>query len=155
MIFAALVFTQCLPNIEAGIIDAAGEILETTEYEVLKKALVAEGYSEDKANCIIEVWKFQGVTADVTDLSNYMDPDKMGQKLENKAKFADYICKKKPLIIVFFIIMVVMILYCCCFYIRRSCKKQPSITPATIHSNIPLSSNGCNIPYEEVDNVRN
>lgn len=148
LIFAALVFVQCIPKAQATTI-------ETVAYEAMKNVLMAKGDSEDYANCVIKVWKFQGVTNDFTDLSNYMDLDKMAQKLESKMKFATFICKNVPFIIISFMMMVVLILCCCCFCICRSSKQQISRMPTTIHLNIPLSSNGRNIPYDKVDRVDN
>ncbi|XP_037024360.1 uncharacterized protein LOC119066169 [Bradysia coprophila] len=124
------------------------DTLENVSYLAIKKALLEAGDTEFHANCVVEVLKVTGTTKDVTDMIFEFNMNL--SKLNDKWKFADFVCTPPGLIVAALLFGLALCICCCCLI--RCCKcrtKKPIIIhmpPTHVHSHRTAS-----VPYVKMD----
>lgn len=122
-------------------------IIEDTGYMFLKQAMIAEGDSENHANCIVKVLKYTGATSDVTDIRNIINPDKMVNNLSAKVNFADFVCS--PVGFIAMVLLFCFVFAICCVCLKRCCcTNKPMILQM---ASPQLLSNNVKVPYVRMD----
>lgn len=106
-----------------AVIGHAGFVASTVEaltYHLLKLALIQNGESENYAECVVQVLKWQGTFEELTDISNLLQPGQLVKKLEDKANIAQFVCRfGNPFIflaVVLIITFLIITLSCVCVY---------------------------------------
>lgn len=123
-------------------------LIEDTSYMLMKKAMIAQGYSASYTNCFVTVVKYSGVTKDVTDLRNIADPKTMWKKVNDKADFANFVCSPAGGIVI--VLLFCFIFGICCVCLKRCmCRSKE---PIIIQMASPQwASNNAKIPYARMD----
>lgn len=124
-------------------------MIEDTAYALLKKAMIGAGDSEIHADCFVTVLKLTGATNDITDIRNIINSDSLLKKLEDKSKFADFVCS--PSGAIFLALLFCFVFAFCCVCLKRCCcsgTRKPIIIQM---ANPPLHSSNTNAPYTRMD----
>ncbi len=146
MVYAAVAVVFTLSEIQA-------DQLEEAAYSAIKHVLIADGYSETQAKCMVEVLQLQGTTKDVTDIRNAFNPEATLKKVKDKMDFSIFFCKNMALI-GYLILLGFGISCCCCIFFCCRSKQRVLKVPNTIQLRVPLYSNGVHTyPYEHMDKV--
>lgn len=115
----------------------------------MKKLMISAGDSEMRANCFVTVLKYTGVTSDVTDIRNIINPDKMMDNLRNKSQIADFVCSPYGCIVILLVVCFIFAL--CCVCLKRCC-----CTPKLVRIHMEptlLHSKHAKMPYVRMDDV--
>ncbi len=137
MFFAIAIITIC-----ACARTDAGSLLENASYMIVKQIMIADGYSETRADCFVKVMKLTGVTADA-DFANINNHHELMQTVFQKAETADLVCSPIGIIVLVLLLAFVFAIVCVCC--KRCCHTQhkPII--------IPIPSSQFNLPYTRMD----
>ncbi|KAG4072439.1 hypothetical protein HA402_004371 [Bradysia odoriphaga] len=124
------------------------DTLENVSYLAIKKALIEAGDSDFHANCVVEVLKVTGTTKDVTNM--IYDFNMNLEKLNDKWKFADFVCSTPGLIVGALLFGLAFFTCCCCLIRCCRCRTEKPIIihmPPT-HLN---SHRTASVPYVKMD----
>lgn len=127
----------------AGIIDSA---VEKIAYGIVKQGLLANGGSEQYAECVVDFLKWQGATDDVMDLRNILQPEQLAKKLDEKANLANFVCSIGGSMIAIIVLAILMLL-CCAGICSCCCSSKEE----SIRINLAVPAN--QIPYKYLDKV--
>lgn len=152
--FCRIVFVFALlavVSVYAGFIDS---IVESGAYLVIKEAIIETGESEDYADCMVEMLKKMGSTDDVMNLKNLLPPERLVNKLQDKFKFSQIICRLGGPYIVIGIGAIIFLLTCCCC-IKCCSSSKPTIIQMTAPSmpNVLIPTANGGIPYKRMEKV--
>jgi hypothetical protein len=101
----------------------SGSIEEEENTLPVSSALFGEPSLQEYISCMNDALRFSGAKDDVTDVSSFLNPGNLYEKLKNKSKVADFICNHGGLYVWGFgalIILLCLIFSCCCCF--RCCR---------------------------------
>lgn len=132
---------------------AEGGLYESAIEEVFRLGLIAEGATEDYANCVVDMLKLTGASDDLFKIRNYWNMDKLADKLEFKARFADFICANGGIPFLYFIGFLFLAIFtcCCCCCCCKQCHSEK--TPAIVQMTRPAVYSDPTLRYERMDKV--
>lgn len=123
-VFCRLAFLTLAMMAAATMVE--GDVIDST----LKQMLILDGKSESYADCMVHMIKATGVADDLFDMRSYLNPDGLLEKIENKARLAEFICSNGGIPFLFFLaVVLVAILSCCCCCCCMPCRsvKRPVV----------------------------
>lgn len=93
------------------------EIAESAAYSLLRQSTIESGKSEQYADCIQKVLKWQDPAKDFKE--NIFTPDRFLQHLKSELQTADFLCENRIALSVGAIVIVILFLMCCVCQICR------------------------------------
>ncbi|CAO1423859.1 unnamed protein product [Diamesa serratosioi] len=93
------------------------EVVESAAYTLLRQSILEAGKSEQYANCIEKVLKFQGAGKDIKE--NIFNPDRLLQHLKNELNTADLLCENRIVFSLVAIVLAILIIISICSCCRR------------------------------------
>lgn len=123
-----------------------GSVFEDVAFEGYKQLLIANGESEIRADCVVGVLKYTGVTSDIVSFDMITNENRQLQKLVDKAQFADFVCSPAGIAVILLAFCLIFSFLCVC--LKRCCSRKPM--RVQIDSS-KLRFNNVNVPYARTD----
>lgn len=94
-------------------------LIEKRAYAILKQLIKIAGKSSEDADCIVTIIKWQGVTRELTDIRNILQPQKLAEILYQKMNFANSVCSNTGPFVIFGILIVILCIVFAFWYFLR------------------------------------
>lgn len=121
---------------QGNFISDIAENVKLSGDDAIKKALSVIGKSESYIDCLFSMLKMTGAMDDLFNAQIILHPTKLVERLESKARFADFVCSNGGIPLLVGMAFLSVALICCGIFMARRHAQKIKETAASAYATV-------------------